>query len=58
MKPEAPMPLKGYRERIKAAVSLAEARDLLDRVKRHCPERYVRRCQRVFDQLPFTREET
>jgi hypothetical protein len=50
------MPLKGYRERLKAAQSIEDARYLMSEVKRTCPDRYIKRCQRVFDQLPFTKE--
>lgn len=47
--------MKGYRERIKTAKTLEEAKFLLEQVKAKCPEKYYRRCKRVFDQLPFTK---
>ena len=50
------MPLKGHRERLKAAKDLAEATSIMQDVRRNCPGRYIKRCQRVFDQLPFTKE--
>ena len=55
---EANMPLKGYREQIKAAQNIDDARILLNEVRRNCPERYIKRCQRVFDQLPFVKDAT
>jgi hypothetical protein len=57
-KPEATMPSKGYRERLKAAKDINEARTIMADVRRQCPDRYIKRCQRVFDQLPFTKEQS
>jgi len=51
------MPLKGYRERLKAAKDIIEARIIMQDVTRNCPARYIKRCQRVFDQLAFTKSE-
>ena len=55
-KPEANMPLKGHRERLKAAKDIIEARTIMASVERNCPADYVKRCRRVLDQLPLTKE--
>lgn len=49
--------VKGHRERIKHAKSMKEAVILLQEVKSMDLPRYYKRCKKVFDQLPFTKEE-
>jgi hypothetical protein len=45
----------GYRERIKKAASLQEAKFLLEDARRVVSEKAYRRCLRAFEQLPFTK---
>ena len=45
----------GYRERIKKAATLEEATFLLGSAYKLVSEKAYRRCQRAFDQLPFTK---
>lgn len=47
---------KGFRERIKAAQSLTEARMLLQEVNHHGSDRAIRRCHKAFNQLPFAKK--
>ena len=47
--------IMGYRERIKKAATLEEATFLLGSAYKLVSEKAYRRCQRAFDQLPFTK---
>ena len=46
----------GFRERIKKAASLQEAKFLLAEARRVVSEKAYIRCQRAFEQLPFPKE--
>lgn len=47
----------GYRERIKKAKTLEEAKSILAEAKLHASAKSVRRCELAFSQLPFKKEE-
>jgi hypothetical protein len=45
--------MKGFRERIKAARTPQEARELLNEALLKVSDKAARRCQRAFDKLTF-----